>query len=210
MEIKKMDFSKKKKGIFKKAHKINVHCDAEVSIIMICSNNELYEYTTPTSTMKKIIDQYQSRVGVDLWSNHYEKMQEELRRLNNMNTTLRKEIMQRKGEELDNLNMEQLCSLEEEMLCALKSIRDRKYRLIMVQMDNSRKKVRFLQGIQETLLDMEMEYINRGEVVDEGGRNSGRVYGNPVPVQQPRSLQIDENYENSCITTVSMDAEDSI
>ncbi|KAH6765387.1 hypothetical protein C2S52_016370 [Perilla frutescens var. hirtella] len=210
MEIKKMDFSKKKKGIFKKAHKINVHCDAEVSIIMICSNSELYEYTTPTSTMKKIIDQYQSRVGVDLWSNHYEKMQEELRRLNNMNTTLRKEIMQRKGEELDNLNMEQLCSLEEEMLCALKSIRDRKYRLIMVQMDNSRKKVRFLQGIQESLLDMEMEYINRGEVVDEGGHNSGRVYDNPVPVQQPRGLQIDENYETGCITTVSMDAEDSV
>lgn len=126
IEIDKMDFSKRKNGIFKKAHKLTLLCDAEVSIIILSSNNELmYEYTSPTSTyvltykiffffswcwsmclfssslfywrkemiltwsvslfsfviffffmgfgrMKKMIDQYQSRVGVDLWSSHYE------------------------------------------------------------------------------------------------------------------------------------------
>ncbi|XP_057766148.1 floral homeotic protein DEFICIENS-like isoform X2 [Salvia miltiorrhiza] len=212
MEMEQMDsFSENKEKIFKKAHKITLLCDAEVSIILLNSDN-FYEYTSPTSSLKKLIDQYQSRVGVDIWSGHYEKMQEELRRLKDVNTTLTREIMQRKGGELDDLNMRQLCNLEEQMDLAFRNIQERK---IQMRIEVCKKKIRNLEDMQKHLRDhLEEEYERRqvGRVVDKDGFDSAAAFAgrvrrpNPGPAAPLQLPRIDEG-ENSCITT--MEIEDS-
>ncbi|KAL6541282.1 K-box region [Orobanche hederae] len=216
MEMEQMDsFSTERDEIFKKAHKITRLCDAEVSIILL-KRDKFYEYTSPTSSLKKIIDQYQSTVGVDLWSSHYEKMQEELSRLKDMNTAIRREIMQRKGEELDGLDMKQLYNLEEEMLYTVDKIQCRKNRVMRILIDTYKKKVRNLENMQYHLRDcMENEYERRhGRVVDKDGFDSAAAFAgrvrrvNPIHVQQLAGLQIDEG-GNSCVTTVAMEVEDS-
>lgn len=58
MEIKKIEninnrqvtYSKRRNGIFKKAHELTVLCDATVSIIMFSSNDKLHEYISPSVT----------------------------------------------------------------------------------------------------------------------------------------------------------------
>ncbi|KAK6118874.1 hypothetical protein DH2020_047380 [Rehmannia glutinosa] len=65
-------YSKRRNGLFKKAHELTVLCDAKVSILMISTTQKLHEYISPTITTKQMFDQYQKAVGVDLWNSHYE------------------------------------------------------------------------------------------------------------------------------------------
>ncbi|KAF5455834.1 hypothetical protein F2P56_025369, partial [Juglans regia] len=43
-------YSKRRKGLFKKAHELTVLCDAKVSLIMISSNKKLRDYVSPSTT----------------------------------------------------------------------------------------------------------------------------------------------------------------
>ncbi|KAJ9676248.1 hypothetical protein PVL29_024983 [Vitis rotundifolia] len=93
-------YSKRRNGIFKKASELTVLCDAKVSIIMLSSTGKLHEYVSPSTTTKQIFDQYQNTLGADLWIYHYERMQENLKKLKDVNKNLRKEIRQRMDEHL--------------------------------------------------------------------------------------------------------------
>ncbi|GAU34918.1 hypothetical protein TSUD_312490 [Trifolium subterraneum] len=66
-------------------------------------------------------------VGIDLWNSHYENMQENLKKLKDVNRNLRNEIRQRMGDCLNDLSMEELRLLEEEMDKSVKIIRERKF-----------------------------------------------------------------------------------
>ncbi|XP_019238704.1 PREDICTED: floral homeotic protein PMADS 1 isoform X2 [Nicotiana attenuata] len=121
-------YSKRRNGLFKKANELTVLCDAKVSIIMISSTGKLHEFISPSVTTKQLFDLYQKTVGVDLWNSHYEKMQEQLRKLKDVNRNLQREIRQRMGESLNDLNYEQLEELNENVDNSLKLIRERKVR----------------------------------------------------------------------------------
>ncbi|KAK4346897.1 hypothetical protein RND71_033236 [Anisodus tanguticus] len=134
IEIKKIEnstnrqvtYSKRRNGIFKKAKELTVLCDAKISLIMLSSTRKFHEYTSPNTTTKKTIDLYQSTLGVDIWSTHYEKMQENLKRLKEINNKLRREIRQRTGEDMSGLNLQELCHLQENITESLAEIRERK------------------------------------------------------------------------------------
>ncbi|KAL6493065.1 Floral homeotic protein [Orobanche gracilis] len=119
-------YSKRRNGLFKKAHELTVLCDAKVSIIMISNTQKLHEYISPTITTKQVFDQYQKAVGVDLWNSHYEKMQRHLQKLKEINMNLRKEIRQRMGESLNDLGYEQVVKLIEDIHNSQKIIREKK------------------------------------------------------------------------------------
>ncbi|KAL3377946.1 hypothetical protein AABB24_004056, partial [Solanum stoloniferum] len=134
IEIKKIEnstnrqvtYSKRRNGIFKKAKELTVLCDAKISLIMLSSTRKYHEFTSPNTTTKKMIDQYQSALGVDIWSTHYEKMQENLKRLQEINNKLRREIRQRTGEDMSGLNLQELCHLQENITESVAEIRERK------------------------------------------------------------------------------------
>ncbi|XP_035840985.1 agamous-like MADS-box protein TM6 isoform X4 [Helianthus annuus] len=135
IEIKKIEnntnrqvtYSKRRNGIFKKAHELTVLCDAKVSLIMFSNTGKFHEYISPSTTTKKIYDMYQTTLGFDLWSSHYERMQETLKKLKDSNNKLRREIRQRVlGEDLDGLDMNDLTILEQHMQDSLTVVRERK------------------------------------------------------------------------------------
>ncbi|KAJ6367186.1 hypothetical protein OIU77_003539 [Salix suchowensis] len=82
-------------------------------------------------------------------------MQEHLRKLNDVNHKLRKEIRQRRGEDLDDLSIDHLRDLEQHMTESLNDVRGRKYHVIKTQNDTCRKKVKNLEERHGNLL---MEY----------------------------------------------------
>nr|CAJ44129.1 deficiens protein [Misopates orontium] len=177
-------YSKRRNGLFKKAHELSVLCDAKVSIIMISSTQKLHEYISPTTATKQLFDQYQKAVGVDLWSSHYEKMQEHLKKLNEVNRNLRREIRQRMGESLNDLGYEQIVNLIEDMDNSLKLIRERKYKVISNQIDTSKKKVRNVEEIHRNLVlefDARREDPHFGLVENEGDYNSVLGFPNGGP-----------------------------
>ncbi|KAM3304595.1 floral homeotic protein PMADS 1 [Capsicum chacoense] len=168
-------YSKRRNGLFKKANELTVLCDAKVSIVMISSTGKLHEFISPSITTKQLFDLYQKTVGVDLWNSHYEKMQEQLRKLKDVNRNLRKEIRQRMGESLNDLNYEQLEELMENVDNSLKLIRERKYKVIGNQIETYKKKVRNVQEIHRNLLlefDARQEDPYGGLVEQDGDYNS--------------------------------------
>nr|KJB48362.1 hypothetical protein B456_008G064900 [Gossypium raimondii] len=134
-------YSKRRNGIFKKAQELTVLCDAKVSLIMFSSTGKFHEFISPNISTKAFFDLYQKTTGTDLWISHYEKMQENYRRLKEINKKLRREIRQRMGGDLDDLNIKELQALETKMDSSLVAIRDRKYHVIKTQTDTHRKKV---------------------------------------------------------------------
>ncbi|XP_050229478.1 agamous-like MADS-box protein AP3 [Mercurialis annua] len=164
-------YSKRRNGLFKKANELAVLCDAKVSIIMFSTTGKLHEYMSPSITTKQMLDQYQKTVGVDIWSTHYERMQEQLRKLKDVNRNLRTEIRQRMGDCLNDLSFEELRGLEHEMTDSITVIRERKNKVITNQIETYKKKLRNVEEIHRNLLH---EFDAREEdpqygLVDNGG-----------------------------------------
>ncbi|OIW14831.1 hypothetical protein TanjilG_17056 [Lupinus angustifolius] len=138
---------------------------------MFSSTGKLHEYISPSNSTKQFFDQYQMTVGTDLWSSNYENMQENLKDLKEVNRNLRKEIRQRVGECLEDLNIEELTLLEDDMDKAAKVVRERKYKVITNQIDTQRKKMNNEKEVQNRLLrdlDARAEDPRYG-LVDNGG-----------------------------------------
>ncbi|XP_071710738.1 floral homeotic protein PMADS 1-like [Rutidosis leptorrhynchoides] len=176
-------YSKRRNGLFKKASELTVLCDAKVSIIMVSCTDKLHEYISPSITTKQFFDQYQKASGIDLWHSHYEKMQEELRQLKEVNKNLRRQIRQRLGDCLENSGFEELLDLEKESQDAVNIIRERKLKVIGNKLETSKKKVRSAQELYKKLMH---EFDIRGEdpqygMIEDGGEYDQCVYGYPPP-----------------------------
>ncbi|XAR61693.1 hypothetical protein NMG60_11016185 [Bertholletia excelsa] len=176
-------YSKRRNGLFKKAHELTVLCDARVSIIMFSSTNKLHEYISPSTTTKELFDQYQNTQRVDLWSSHYEKMQENLKKLKEVNRSLRREIRQRMGESLNDLSFEELRGLEQDVENSLRVIRE--------------KKVKSQEEINRKLV---LDFEARGEdphygLVDNGGE-FGSVLGYANRGPRLLALRLQPNHHN--------------
>nr|AFV74868.1 AP3-like protein [Balanophora fungosa] len=163
-------YSKRKNGLFKKANELCVLCDARVSIIMFSGNNKLHDYISPSTTTKQIYDHYQRSSGIDLWSSHYERMQRDLKELQDANNALHRETRQWHGKSLDDLSMGELHGLEQDMDYSLGIIRDRKDQLIGGQTEKWKRKVKNEEQIQADLVKKIMQ--RSGNIVNEivGGK----------------------------------------
>ncbi|KAF5463047.1 hypothetical protein F2P56_018996 [Juglans regia] len=162
-------YSKRRNGIFKKAQELTVLCDAKVSLIMFSTSRKLHEYTSPNTTTKEIYDQYQKALGIDLWSSHYEKMLEDLKKLKDTNNRLGREIRHRLGQDLNGLNLLELHALEHKVSTSVDVIRARKLHVIKGQTDKYNKKIKNLEEIHRDLqlnLRAKYEESQYGLVVD--------------------------------------------
>ncbi|GER35505.1 DEFICIENS-like MADS-box protein [Striga asiatica] len=177
-------YSKRRNGLFKKAHELTVLCDAKVSIVMVSNTQKLHEYISPTTTTKQVFDQYQKAVGVDIWSRQHEKMQAQLQKLKEVNRNLRKEIRQRMGECLNDLGYEQMINLIEDIDSSLGLIREKKYKTISNRIETSKKKVRNVEEIHRNLVlecDAIQEDPHYGLVENEADYNSVLGFSNEGP-----------------------------
>ncbi|XP_065858773.1 agamous-like MADS-box protein TM6 [Euphorbia lathyris] len=144
-------FSKRRSGIRKKAEELSILCDAQICLIMRSSTGRFYEFTTPTTTAKKMFDRYQKERDTDLWHNQYERMQEELKRLREKNHMLKRGIWHRMGRDLHDLSIPDLIELEETMISALDVIRVARIKDMMKKTNTLNKKVRSLEEEQQNL-----------------------------------------------------------
>ncbi|KAF3446389.1 hypothetical protein FNV43_RR11568 [Rhamnella rubrinervis] len=177
-------YSKRRSGLFKKANELTILCDAKVSILMLSSTGKLHEFISPSTTTKQLFDQYQRISGVDLWSSHYERMQENLVKLKEVNRSLRRQIRQRiMGECLDELSFKELLNIEQEMEGAVKVIRERKYKVLSNQIDTCNKRFKQAEQIYKNRLtefDAREEDPHYG-LVDNGGDYDLIGYSSEVP-----------------------------
>ncbi|XP_012067995.1 MADS-box protein JOINTLESS isoform X2 [Jatropha curcas] len=150
IKIKKIDnitarqvtFSKRRRGLFKKAEELSVLCDAEVALISFSATGKLFEYAS--TSMKDIIARY------DRYSNNIKKGDQpslELQLENNNHIRLSKELAEKthqlrqmSGEDLQGLNIEELQQLEKMLESGLSRVLETKGERIMNEISAFEKK----------------------------------------------------------------------
>ncbi|XP_019262558.1 PREDICTED: MADS-box protein JOINTLESS-like isoform X1 [Nicotiana attenuata] len=172
IQIKKIDnvtarqvtFSKRRRGLFKKAEELSVLCDADVALIIFSSTGKLFDYSSSShakgiavlcmelkllralkNSMKEILERH------NLLSKNLHKLEQpslELQLVENSDyARLTKEISQKshqlrqmRGEELQGLSIEELQQLEKSLEAGLSRVIEKKGDKIMKEINQLQEK----------------------------------------------------------------------
>ncbi|KAF8114056.1 hypothetical protein N665_0043s0122 [Sinapis alba] len=126
-------FSKRRKGLFKKAHELSVLCDAQVAAIVFSQKGRLYDFSS--SNMQKMMERYEIDRKEYFGEENLQKQQYVQELKNEMVIMVDKiELLQlhsRKlmGQDLDSCSVEELNELISKIEKSLTSVRSRKAKL---------------------------------------------------------------------------------
>ncbi|XP_018501073.1 MADS-box protein AGL42-like [Pyrus x bretschneideri] len=137
-------FSKRRKGLLKKAYELSVLCDAEVAVIIFSQKAKIYEFAS--SDMQRTINRYHKHENGSGQTNKVE-VEQYVQHLKHEAAIMTKKIeileaSQRKllGNDLDSCVVEELQEISSQLERSLRSIREREAQLLMEQMENLKAK----------------------------------------------------------------------
>lgn len=185
-------FSKRRRGIFKKAEELSILCDAEVGLMIFSASGKLFQYSS--SSMKEMIERYNM---------HSKNLREadppslELQLENGRCTMLSKQVeekgqqlRQMRGEELQGLKLEELQQLEKALEAGLSRVVERKGEQIMKEInglqikgiklmeENSRLRQQVMEmcrGEKQIVMDMENVPYEDGQSSDSATNGCNSV-----------------------------------
>ncbi|KAJ8768861.1 hypothetical protein K2173_023856 [Erythroxylum novogranatense] len=150
IQIKKIDnitarqvtFSKRRRGLFKKASELSTLCDAEIALIVFSSTGKLFEYSN--SSVKQVIERHNLQ-SKNLDKNVQPSLELQLDSAadNNLSKEIyekSRELRQLKGEELQELSIEKLQNLEELLAKGLTRVLEAKGDRIANEISTSKRK----------------------------------------------------------------------
>ncbi|KAK4252757.1 hypothetical protein QN277_014306 [Acacia crassicarpa] len=174
IQIKKIDsitarqvtFSKRRKGLFKKAQELSTLCDAEIALLVFSSTGKLFDYAS--SRMQQVIERYDQqsasqRLGqssVDL------QLEGDENKLSKVVAKRTREFRRLNGEELEECTLEELQELEERLQRGLSRVSKTKDERIVKEI-NARKR----KGIQL----MEQNQRMKQRLAQEQGQSSESI-----------------------------------
>uniref|UniRef100_A0A803MEI9 MADS-box domain-containing protein n=1 Tax=Chenopodium quinoa TaxID=63459 RepID=A0A803MEI9_CHEQI len=173
IKIKKIDnitarqvtFSKRRRGIFKKAEELSVLCDADIALIIFSATGKLFDFSN--SRMKDILARYSAHAN-------YEKKEEEpflelqlensnLAKLNSEVADKNQELRKLRGEDLQGVDLEELLQLERILEGSLSRVLETK----MIELSQERKPALLLDQSDTSTIHEEGQYSS--ESITNGG-----------------------------------------
>ncbi|KAH9712727.1 MADS-box protein SVP [Citrus sinensis] len=193
IQIKKIDnatarqvtFSKRRRGIFKKAEELSVLCDADVALIIFSATGKLFEYSS--SSMKEILEKHRvhskNLERVDQPSVELQKtckfLDYHMLLENNNYSMLFKEaaekshlLRQMRGEEIHGLSLEELQKLERSLEVGLGRVIEKKEEKITKEINELQRRGKLLMEENERLRQQVAEVSN---AYGEEGQSSESV-----------------------------------
>ncbi|XP_022844279.1 MADS-box protein JOINTLESS-like isoform X1 [Olea europaea var. sylvestris] len=168
-------FSKRRKGLLKKAKELSVLCDADLALIIFSSTGKLFDFAS--SSMKNILEKH------GLHSKNLEKLEQSSLELQNEGiakqivgdsnySRLSQEVAERshqlrymRGEELQELSIEELQKLERSLETGLSCVKEKMDEKIMKEINQLQQTV-----TMPNLLIRSLERENRMELMEENER----------------------------------------
>ncbi|CAB4297780.1 unnamed protein product [Prunus armeniaca] len=141
IKIKKIDylparqvtFSKRRRGLFKKAAELSVLCESEVAVVIFSATDKLFDYSS--SSTKDVIERYKVHTdGVEKSDKQFLQLQLENENHIKLSKELEeksRQLRQLKGEDLEGLNLDELLKLEQLVEASLGRVIETKEELIM-------------------------------------------------------------------------------
>ncbi|KAL9229591.1 hypothetical protein vseg_005041 [Gypsophila vaccaria] len=222
IEIKRIDnatarqvtFSKRRRGLFKKAEELSVLCDADVALIVFSTTGKMFQYAS--SSMKAIIEKHK------LHSKNLQKMDQPSLKLqlveNSDCTRLSDEISQKtnqlrhmRGEELHGLNIEELAELESNLEFGLTQIMEKKAEKIMTQISVLQQKGAVLteenellrQQVQRVAQNKEQTGPESENIIHDEGQSSDQS-SESVSTSGSSSSASVQDYDDSSDTSLKL------
>ncbi|XP_062011090.1 MADS-box transcription factor 23-like [Rosa rugosa] len=138
-------FSKRRKGLIKKAKELAILCDAEVGLLIFSSTGKLYECAS--NSMKLVIERYNKTKEENHLLNPASEMkfwQGEVTILREQLQNLRENHRQFMGEQLGGLTIKELKGLENQLEISLQGIRLKKEKILTDEIEDLNKKGNFI------------------------------------------------------------------
>ncbi|KAA0065090.1 MADS-box protein SVP isoform X1 [Cucumis melo var. makuwa] len=145
IKIKKIDnltarqvtFSKRRRGLMKKAEELSVLCDAEVALLVFSATGKFFEYSS--SSIKDVIARYNLHssnlgkleypsIGLQAEDSNHVRLNKEVEEMS-------QQLRQMRGEDLQGLNLEDLKQLERKLEVGLTRVLHTKEKKIMSEID---------------------------------------------------------------------------
>nr|GMD97204.1 agamous-like MADS-box protein AGL19 [Ipomoea batatas] len=144
-----VSFSKRRRGLLKKAFELSVLCDSEITLIVFSPTGKLYEFSSSSCTNKTIerymnsaknLGQYKKSSETSL---QHEK--EDAAAMSKRVEVLEQSKRKLLGEGLDSCSIDDLYQIQEQLAISLRNIRARKSLLCKQQIDRLREKEKILE-----------------------------------------------------------------
>ncbi|XP_057853663.1 MADS-box transcription factor 23 [Cryptomeria japonica] len=152
-------FSKRRKGLFKKANELSVLCDAQVAAIVFSSTGKVFE--NASCSMKSIIERYSTVSGLQLCQNEYE-----FATYGTENEKLHAKLRNLQGEDLELVPLIELDQLQQTLELATRKVRERKVDRLEYQFNHTKKKV----------LGLEQQFTFLNQKVAENHYDYGQIF----------------------------------
>ncbi|XP_066353969.1 MADS-box transcription factor 20-like [Miscanthus floridulus] len=153
-------FSKRRRGLAKKARELGVLCDADVALLIFSDKGRMHHFAAHGS-MEQILDRYERYLlceDRDVTEDYPEESQENMSydhiKLRSKLEALQKSQRNLMGEQLESLTFREVQQLEHQIDSALRNIRSRKDHILLNSIEELRNKEAFLME-QNSILEKE-------------------------------------------------------
>lgn len=176
-------FSKRRKGLLKKAKELGILCDAQVGVIIFSSTGKLYEFSS--SSMTSVFERYNkakeqqnhlnSESEIKFWQQEAEILRQQLQNLHESHRQLM-------GQKLSGLSIKELQYLENQLEMSLGGVRMKKEQILTNEIQELNHKGNLIQ--QENMELCKKVDLIRQENIElykklYSARNMNGTSGNP-------------------------------
>lgn len=179
-------FSKRRRGLFKKAQELSILCEADVALVVFSSTGKLYDYSS--SSMKMILDKYSLYPTTNQKDGqpNLEPETQDIRRIKQQIEDITQTLRNMHGEELEELSLNELQQLEEQLEIGLTHVRSKKGENIVKEINALQQKgIRIIEENTKLRRELKEGYLRHVENNDA----EESVLIEPLENQDPQSSE---------------------
>ncbi|CAN6163146.1 unnamed protein product [Urochloa humidicola] len=188
-------FSKRRRGLLKKAHELAVLCDVDVGVVVFSERGKVSQYPEPPASLTDLIRRYEAVNNTQILqgthcTDHQQEMIAEIGRLRREYEQLEASLMKYTGEDLSSVaSVDELDALEQQLESALSKVRARKDELEINLNDE---------------LQLQINGIGRHDDAAAAGEGTEEEIAEPMPPSPSFAYLLNVNEKSAASTMLQL------